>query len=718
MPRHSSRSEYVEESRERDYYPASTVGGRGNRVTEYEEIDIRERRGGREREPDFLRDDYARSSAGPLVVRERDEEIIEEKGGKGGRRRHGGGREVVEEEIIVQRGGGGREREREREREPPRERDVVKEEEVIIRKGGRERREPVQHEEIREEFIYKPRERSPPILAREKEEWVFAPRRRAKSYEREERREEREPPRTYEKEEIIIRRDEREEERPRNRGYERDELIIRRDERSKSRERPRPRELSYDREEVIIRRDEREGGRERGYREDDFISIRRGEAERPRPKRESSFEREEVIIRRGDAERPRPKREPSFEREEVIIRRDERERPRERPRSRERDFREEDITIRRDERGGGRETEQIIIRRGERERESEPSEPEPEPMPIPIPIPEPMPIRAPPIHQEIITHHRHIDHGFENRAPMPAPLPPPTIRREPSRSPSPKSTYDEIEIRRRGEHNGRRYDDDIVIDTRRKVSNERPYENRTPRRRSPSMETRSRYDPIAEEEDFYARKTAERAYIGEAYNGATKDWAIVDVPPGTNRVKMNGIGGASQEVTWQRYNGVRRSKFLADDDGGGYGSQMEERTPERGLDKGRRFVAMKPKTEAMWTEITKDLVIREAIEGMGYDFEETEFFYYVMEYLRYEDVLRLVELSEDLRRERRERIRAIEWERAHEPEPEPERPRRQLAAEPWDEERIFEREVIYDRPPPPPMPPVRREVREKVYVMR
>ncbi|MCJ1321071.1 hypothetical protein MMC15_006413 [Xylographa vitiligo] len=761
MPRHSSRSEYIEESRERDYYPASSVGGRGNRVTEYEEIDIRERRGGRERDPEFLRDDYARSSAGPLVVRERDEEIIEEKGRKGGRRRHGGGgREIVEEEeIIVKRGGGGREREREREREPPREREVVKEEEVIIRKGGRERREPIQHEEIREEFIYKPRERSPPVLAREKEEWVFAPRRRAKSYEREERREEREPPRSYEKEEIIIRRDEREEERPRNRGYEREELIIRRDERSKSRERPRPREPSYDREEVIIRRDEREGGRDRGYREDEFISIRRGEPERPRPKRESSFEREEVIIRRGDTERPRPKRESSFEREEVIIRRDERERPRERPKSRERDYREEDITIRRDERGGGRETEQIIIRRGERERESEPSEPEPEP--IPIPIPEPMPIRAPPIHQEIITHHRHIDHGFENRAPMPAPLPPPTVRREPSRSPSPKSAYDEIEIRRRGEHNGRRYDDDIVIDTRRKVSNDHPYENRTPRRRSPSMETRSRYDPIAEEEDFYARKTAERAYIGEAYNGATKDWAIVDVPPGTNRVKMNGVGGASQEVTWQRYNGVRRSKFIVEDDGGGYGSQMEERTPERGLDKGRRFVAMKPKTEAMWTEITKDLVIKEAIEGMGYDFEETEFFYYVMEYLRYvsllsspscltalpihhhsylrlpcasppkplyttdfppppsqEDVLRLVEISEDLRRERRERIRAIEWERAHEPEPEPERPRRMLAAEPWDEERIYEREIVYDRPPPPAMPPIRREVREKVYVMR
>ena len=120
--------------------------------------------------------------------------------------------------------------------------------------------------------------------------------------------------------------------------------------------------------------------------------------------------------------------------------------------------------------------------------------------------------------------------------------------------------------------------------------------------------------------------------MGEAYNGATKDWAIIDVPPGTNRVRMDGIGGASQEVTWQRYNGVRRSKFIQDEEV--YGGEIEEPSP-RGLDRGRRFVAQKPKTEVMWTEITKDLVVKEAIEGMGYDFEETEFFYYVMEYLRY-----------------------------------------------------------------------------------
>lgn len=37
----------------------------------------------------------------------------------------------------------------------------------------------------------------------------------------------------------------------------------------------------------------------------------------------------------------------------------------------------------------------------------------------------------------------------------------------------------------------------------------------------------------------------------------------------------------------------------------------------------------------MWTEITKDLVSEEAIKEVGYEYEDTDEFYYVMEYLRY-----------------------------------------------------------------------------------
>ena len=73
-----------------------------------------------------------------------------------------------------------------------------------------------------------------------------------------------------------------------------------------------------------------------------------------------------------------------------------------------------------------------------------------------------------------------------------------------------------------------------------------------------------------------------------------------------------------------------------------------------------------------------------------------------------EDVLRLVELTEDIRRERRERIREIQWERE-----EMERLPKMITAPPSlppmipappmgrnggaYEERIYEREYIYDR---------------------
>jgi hypothetical protein len=183
-----------------------------------------------------------------------------------------------------------------------------------------------------------------------------------------------------------------------------------------------------------------------------------------------------------------------------------------------------------------------------------------------------------------------------------------------------------------------------------------------------------------DEADYYARKAEERAYIGEAYDGATKDWAIVDVPPGTERVKLDGVGGASQEITWQRYNGVRRSKFIPErererveireperererieireerrveeprrettgleieissrrrEGGGTYEREYEriEETSDRRVGLPRN--PPKQRVGDLWTEITKDLVVREAIETRGYDYEETEFFYYVLQYLRY-----------------------------------------------------------------------------------
>jgi hypothetical protein len=62
-----------------------------------------------------------------------------------------------------------------------------------------------------------------------------------------------------------------------------------------------------------------------------------------------------------------------------------------------------------------------------------------------------------------------------------------------------------------------------------------------------------------------------------------------------------------------------------------------------------------------------------------------------------ENVLQLVELSEEIRRERRDRIREIEWEREQLerlPPPKPRSPPPKARSK-YDE-RIYEREVIYD----------------------
>lgn len=72
-----------------------------------------------------------------------------------------------------------------------------------------------------------------------------------------------------------------------------------------------------------------------------------------------------------------------------------------------------------------------------------------------------------------------------------------------------------------------------------------------------------RDDPdLAEEAAYYNNRNLSRAFVGEGYDGATANWTIVDVPPGTTRVRMDGKGGAAQDITWQSFNGVRRSKFL------------------------------------------------------------------------------------------------------------------------------------------------------------
>ncbi|KAH0424062.1 SET domain-containing protein, partial [Aureobasidium melanogenum] len=589
--------------------------------------------------PDFLHDDYGRTNAGPLVVKNREVDDYADYVAR---------REV---DTVSRRGG-----------------ERVERDELVIRDR---RAEPP------------PRERPPPSR----------------------------DPRDIEREEIIFRRGEREQSRPprpRDRGeIEETDILIRRREQERERDpepprgppdivfrrgagerRPPPRSEAARSEvadeEIIFRHEERRSppppARSVRNVEREEISIRERERSLPPPRRRSpgplAREREEWLFRRREPSLPPPPRD---EREEIIIRRREHEHPSPPP-------------VRDD-------MEEIIIRRRDRSVPREPSpEPVREPTPEPPPPPPPEPIVRPPIIQEIITHHRHIDHGIERaRSPEPVPSPPPA---PPSPPPAPKDESLEIEIRRRNNRNGG-YDENITFE--REVS--RPARPREPeiernveltRSRSVSAPQRRYDDEIAAEAEYYNRKALERGYMGEAYNGATRDWGLVDIPPGTRRVQMDGLGGARQDITRQQYNGSRRSKFYTADEefitDFGPGGPAPERKEEK----------RKP-TKDMWTEVAKDLVIKEAIEEMGYQYEDSEHFFYVMEYLKYEDVLQLVELTEDIRRERRDRIREIEWEREQLERLPPPKPR-----SPPAKPRSKYDERIYEHMPP------RRDTREVV----
>ena len=201
---------------------------------------------------------------------------------------------------------------------------------------------------------------------------------------------------------VLSSRDREPEYRPRERPRklekeEREEAVFRR---PPERERLPPREFErerrgppvnreYEREDVAIRR--------RDFERDDYISRRERPAER-------EYEKDEVIVRHNHGEKAR-----EFERE----RDDYRHRPisHERERSRPRTDEREEIIIRRDERDksrGRRDTDrdrdEIIIRRHEERHRSSSPESVSEP-------PEPPIVRAPPIHQDVVTHHRHVDHG-------------------------------------------------------------------------------------------------------------------------------------------------------------------------------------------------------------------------------------------------------------------------------------------------------------------
>lgn len=330
-----------------------------------------------------------------------------------------------------------------------------------------------------------------------------------------------------------------------------------------------------------------------------------------------------------------------------------------------------------------RETERIhtrIVRRS----------PSPSPSPPPPP-PQPQVVRGPVIEREVITHYTDVDHGVV-RARQPSPQPPPP--RAKSRA---RAQETEIDI-----YTSR---DETDIDIRRSSSraharsrsHSRHRPARDPYRESqPSLpshdndrltvdyrKTRRRAHsaaptPVREEAEWITSKIDSRGRMGEAYNGATREWTIVDVPPGTERIRMDGIGGGATETAYQRYTGVRRTRFIPERDGelvsvpdaSASGRKSRDRLSIQITDDHRevdvkkssdRRVVVRPQEPTMetWTEITMDLVNKEAVRRMGYPYEAREPFIYITQYLSSREIDHLVDLTVQIRRDRRLKQRQL-----------------------------------------------------------
>ncbi|GLA22689.1 hypothetical protein AnigIFM63326_005163 [Aspergillus niger] len=190
----------------------------------------------------------------------------------------------------------------------------------------------------------------------------------------------------------------------------------------------------------------------------------------------------------------------------------------------------------------------------------------------------------------------------------------------------------------------------VPIDPPRPRSMERETERLTVIRRDGSRE--SLVEEEFEEEDFYrlrGHRTPPRKDLK-----AVEELDIIRAAPKEEKRTEK----VTQEIKPPRY-ADRESKLVVKD------VKESDDIPERQLGRiGRRYVGLKDRRDGLWTEITKDLIVREALERSGYEYEETESFYYIFSYLEQNDVDALIERSEEIRRARRRRIQEIHRERA------------------------------------------------------
>ncbi|KAJ5979164.1 hypothetical protein N7501_002506 [Penicillium viridicatum] len=242
------------------------------------------------------------------------------------------------------------------------------------------------------------------------------------------------------------------------------------------------------------------------------------------------------------------------------------------------------------------------------------------------------------------------------------------------RSPQPRSrrgSFDEIDIQHRKMRGGRMSEENIVLKHRDSEESLTPEDSISPtsgpavdfndpwerekisatRRRPKSLEDESESDYSLGISDAPSMREVERDIMIESTRVVNKgprgtdDWSVVHTPSPDEAIEMTGALDVVE---------VKPRHSSADEAEVGRVAQQITDPEEARNDR--------------WTEIAKRLVVREAIEQMGFEYEETRTCYYIFSYLKPDDIDELVELSDEIRSARRRRIRDIQRERASVPD--------------------------------------------------
>jgi hypothetical protein len=141
-----------------------------------------------------------------------------------------------------------------------------------------------------------------------------------------------------------------------------------------------------------------------------------------------------------------------------------------------------------------------------------------------------------------------------------------------------------------------------------------------PWEREATSASRSRLNLLDDEKDLPSMREVEKEILLESVRAADNaprsadDWSVVHAPSKEEAIEMTGAMDDLDVVEVKpRHASVEEVKL------GRIAQQVTENKETR---------------NDRWTEIAKKLVVREAIEQMDYEYEETRGFYYIFSYLR------------------------------------------------------------------------------------